>query len=158
MTTRALMIRLTCLVLVGLAASVQAQVHYHDNDSPWGQRAESGPDAEVPGWFYNLGVTLDELDLVDPSWVLRVGERVSLRELVGGETAPRAWTKAAGEKGDLRIDDDADVVTLCRQLAEAVAERRVACRQQHAARIAGAGLLHQETEVVLGWLGHRRKV
>lgn len=57
MTTRSLMLRLACLVLLGLAAPLQAQVHYHDNDSPWGQRAESGPDAEVPGWFYNLGIT-----------------------------------------------------------------------------------------------------
>lgn len=57
MTTRSLMLRLACLVSLGLAAPVQAQVHYHDNDSPWGERAESGPDAEVPGWFYNLGIT-----------------------------------------------------------------------------------------------------
>ena len=57
MTARSLMFRLACLVFLGIAAPVQAQVHYHDNDSPWGQRAESGPDAEVPGWFYNLGIT-----------------------------------------------------------------------------------------------------
>lgn len=50
------------LVSLGLtflcqAAPLQAQVHYHDNESPWGQRADSGPDAKVPGWFYNLGIT-----------------------------------------------------------------------------------------------------
>lgn len=50
-------IRLACAILIGLAASVEGQVHYHDNDSPWGQRAETGPDAEVPGWYYNLGIT-----------------------------------------------------------------------------------------------------
>ncbi|MFM7180550.1 MAG: DUF6288 domain-containing protein [Verrucomicrobiales bacterium] len=33
-----------------------AQVAY-DGDQPWNQRADSGPDAEVPGWFYNLGLT-----------------------------------------------------------------------------------------------------
>jgi hypothetical protein len=49
--------RLTCTLLAGLSAPLQAQVHYHGDDSPWGQRAESGPDAEVPGWYYNLGIT-----------------------------------------------------------------------------------------------------
>lgn len=34
-----------------------AQVHYHSDGSPWNQRAGGGPDAEVPGWFYNLGIT-----------------------------------------------------------------------------------------------------
>ncbi len=57
MTTRSVILRLACLVVLGLAAPLQAQVDYHGNDSPWGQRAQSGPDAEVPGWFYNLGIT-----------------------------------------------------------------------------------------------------
>ena len=57
MTNRSLMLRLACLVFLGVAAPLQAQVDYHGNDSPWGQRANSGPDAEVPGWFYNLGLT-----------------------------------------------------------------------------------------------------
>jgi Family of unknown function (DUF6288) len=48
---------LVCLTYLCLVARLQAQVHYHDKDSPWGQRAEAGPDAEVPGWFYNLGIT-----------------------------------------------------------------------------------------------------
>ena len=42
------------LVLVVPAA---AQVHYHDSGHPWKQRASEGPDAEVPGWYYNLGIT-----------------------------------------------------------------------------------------------------
>jgi hypothetical protein len=33
-----------------------AQVDY-GKVGPWDQRAEAGPDAEVPGWFYNLGIT-----------------------------------------------------------------------------------------------------
>ncbi len=51
--------RMVCLglAILCLSAPLQAQVHYHDNDSPWGQRADSGPDAKVPGWFYNLGIT-----------------------------------------------------------------------------------------------------
>ncbi len=57
MTTRSPMLRLACLVFLGLASPLPAQVDYQDNDSPWGQRADAGPDAEVPGWFYNLGIT-----------------------------------------------------------------------------------------------------
>lgn len=52
------------LAFLCLAAPLQAQVHYHDNDSPWGQRADSGPDAKVPGWFYNLGITGLRVQLV----------------------------------------------------------------------------------------------
>ncbi len=57
MTFHSNTIFLACLALPGLSAPLQAQVHYHGNDSPWGQPADSGPDAEVPGWFYNLGIT-----------------------------------------------------------------------------------------------------
>lgn len=44
------------LALLALASPAAAQVDY-GKASPWDQRAESGPDAKVPGWFYNLGVT-----------------------------------------------------------------------------------------------------
>jgi len=50
-------IRLISLVLLGLTAALQAQVHYRPTGQPWTQRAATGPDAEVPGWFYNLGIT-----------------------------------------------------------------------------------------------------
>jgi hypothetical protein len=40
-----------------------AQVDY-SGDYPWSQRAESGPDAQVPGWFYNLGITGVRAELV----------------------------------------------------------------------------------------------
>ena len=56
MTTRSLAFGLASLVWIGLASPVQAQVDY-GKVGPWDQRAESGPDAKVPGWFYNLGVT-----------------------------------------------------------------------------------------------------
>lgn len=49
--------RWACVALFALVAPVPAQVDYHDDTSPWGQRAEAGPDAEVPGWYYNLGIT-----------------------------------------------------------------------------------------------------
>ena len=55
-------IRLRTLILFWLAmilpcGRLPAQVHYYGTESPWGQRADSGPDADVPGWFYNLGIT-----------------------------------------------------------------------------------------------------
>lgn len=49
--------RLAGLVLLGLSALLQAAVDYHKDGQPWVQRASSGPDAGVPGWFYNLGIT-----------------------------------------------------------------------------------------------------
>ena len=56
MTTRSLVLRLVSLLFFCQTSSMQAQVDY-GKDNPWNQRAESGPDAEVPGWFYNLGIT-----------------------------------------------------------------------------------------------------
>jgi alpha-galactosidase len=57
MTNRLRVIPSVTLSLFCVATPLRAQVHYHGNDRPWAQRAKSGPDAEVPGWFYNLGVT-----------------------------------------------------------------------------------------------------
>jgi hypothetical protein len=37
------------------SARLTAQVDY-EGDQLWSQRADSGPDAEVPGWFYNLAI------------------------------------------------------------------------------------------------------
>lgn len=34
-----------------------AQVHHHGDGHPWKQTTNEGPDAESPGWFYNLGIT-----------------------------------------------------------------------------------------------------
>jgi hypothetical protein len=48
-----------------LAAPTVAQVHYHADGHPWKQRAGSGPDAEVPGWFLNLGITGLRVQLVE---------------------------------------------------------------------------------------------
>ena len=53
---------LSALLAVGPSTSI-AQVHY-EGDSPWSQRADSGPDAEVPGWYYNLGLTGIRAELV----------------------------------------------------------------------------------------------
>ncbi len=54
------MVPIAGLVCLGSAAPLHAQVHYVTGDGfghPWSQRAGSGPDAVVPGWFYNLGIT-----------------------------------------------------------------------------------------------------
>jgi hypothetical protein len=50
-------------VLFGSSAPLMAQVHY-EGSNPWNQRADSGPDAEVPGWYYNLGLTGIRAELV----------------------------------------------------------------------------------------------
>ena len=34
-----------------------SQVHYKEDGKPWINRTTKGPDAAVPGWFYNLGIT-----------------------------------------------------------------------------------------------------
>ena len=57
MTTRSTMFLIAFTMLACCAEPSQAQVDYHGEDSPWRQRARSGPDAGVPGWFYNLGIT-----------------------------------------------------------------------------------------------------
>lgn len=41
-----------------------AQVHYTDG-RPWNQTASNGPDAQVPGWYYNLGITGLRAELVE---------------------------------------------------------------------------------------------
>ncbi|MFO0911407.1 MAG: DUF6288 domain-containing protein [Pirellulales bacterium] len=56
MTTRSWMLQLVSLLFLCHASPSYAQVDY-GTDSPWNQRAETGPDAKVPGWFYNLGIT-----------------------------------------------------------------------------------------------------
>ena len=55
---------LSCLTASLACAALSAQVHYHDDGRPWRQRANSGPDQVVDGWFYNLGVTGLRVELV----------------------------------------------------------------------------------------------
>ncbi|MEZ6104957.1 MAG: DUF6288 domain-containing protein [Pirellulaceae bacterium] len=57
---------LGCLLGLVAASSAMAQVHYYpETRFPWTQRADSGEDAEVPGWFYNLGITGLRAELVE---------------------------------------------------------------------------------------------
>ena len=70
--------RLMAAAALASAASAAPQVHHHPSGQPWSQRASSGPDAECPGWFYNLGVTGIRVRLVeDAPTVLRVGHVLS---------------------------------------------------------------------------------
>lgn len=48
---------------LALTPVLPAQVDYRGGH-PWGQRARTGPDAEVPGWFYHLGLTGIRAELV----------------------------------------------------------------------------------------------
>ena len=50
--------------LVLTTPRVALQVDYDESGNPWSQRAEAGPDAEVPGWYYNLGLTGLRVELV----------------------------------------------------------------------------------------------
>ena len=54
--------RLATILLV-TAASLPAQVNYNAT-LPWGHTASSGPDAIVPGWYYNLGITGIRVELM----------------------------------------------------------------------------------------------
>jgi len=57
--------RLLGALLAGLSITpLLAQVHYHDNGRPWSQTTRKGPDKDVPGWFYNLGVSGIRIELI----------------------------------------------------------------------------------------------
>ncbi|MDP6370806.1 MAG: hypothetical protein QF615_14450, partial [Planctomycetota bacterium] len=56
---------MSLVLLVGTALPASAQVHYSPDGRPWKQQARSGPDAEVEGWLYNLGITGIRVRLVE---------------------------------------------------------------------------------------------
>jgi hypothetical protein len=128
MTTFSRSLGLASLVLVCCGAPVQAQVDYGEV-GPWDQRAESGPDAEVPGWFYNLGITGLRAQLVadEPKALLvkyvfptspadglvRVGDRIVG---AGGEMFEEEHRNGYGEKvfgADGPISELATVLEEC---------------------------------------------
>ena len=53
------------LAILFLMTTVTAQVHYHKDGNPWKQRTRRGPDAEVDGWYYNLGITGIRVELIE---------------------------------------------------------------------------------------------
>jgi alpha-galactosidase len=102
---------LSILAVLTCASLAMAQVHYHDSGHPWKQRARSGPDAEVPGWYYNLGITGMRAELVadEPksllirhvfanspaSGIVRAGDRVVG---AGGQPFKEAHLNGYGEE------------------------------------------------------------
>ena len=102
---------LSVLAVLTCATLAMAQVHYHDSGHPWKQRARSGPDAEVPGWYYNLGITGMRAELVadEPksllirhvfanspaSGIVRAGDRVGG---AGGQPFKEAHLNGYGEE------------------------------------------------------------
>ena len=50
---------------LGATATADAQVHYQPSGWPWTAQAGGGPDAAVPGWYYNLGITGLRVELVE---------------------------------------------------------------------------------------------
>ena len=63
-TSRSKLVAAFLVGMVIIPMSAGAQVHYHESGRPWTLRAKAGPDAEVPGWFYNLGITGIRVQLV----------------------------------------------------------------------------------------------
>ena len=45
--------------MIGAIFSLEslAQVHYFEDGRPWTNKTNGGPDREVDGWYYNLGIT-----------------------------------------------------------------------------------------------------
>ena len=54
---QAISLLISVFLTLVLTLSIRSQVHYLGNGSPWNRKSESGPDAEVGGWYYNLGTT-----------------------------------------------------------------------------------------------------
>lgn len=50
---------------LGADGAAFSQVHYFGDGRPWNQRARKGPDAVVPGWYYNLGITGIRVELTE---------------------------------------------------------------------------------------------
>ena len=63
-STLPLMLVLLLTATVG-SLPIEAQVHYRKDGSPWSRTVPRGPDAEVPGWFYNLGTTGLRVELTE---------------------------------------------------------------------------------------------
>ncbi|MBK6942715.1 MAG: hypothetical protein IPH13_21280, partial [Planctomycetes bacterium] len=66
-TRNALRLVIMALLFVAVSAHALAQVDYSADGRPWSQRADGGPDAEVDGWYYNLGITGLRVRLIEES-------------------------------------------------------------------------------------------
>ena len=84
-------------MVVGLfALTAPAQVHHHPDGHPWKQRANRGPDAEVPGWYYNLGPTGLRVELVDAAPTELVVRYVFPGSVAAGHVLPGDRIVGAG--------------------------------------------------------------
>jgi hypothetical protein len=87
----------TLFILLFTSTVVQGQVHY-EGDRPWKQQAHAGPDAAVPGWFYNLGITGLRARLVpDRPRALRI-EYVFPNSPAAGQVQVGDWIVGAGRR------------------------------------------------------------
>lgn len=64
MRTKNILLQLLLSATILATRPLHAQVDYSEDGQPWKQRADSGPDAEVPGWYYNLGLTGIRAELI----------------------------------------------------------------------------------------------
>lgn len=64
MRTKTILLQLILSAIILATSPLHAQVDYGEDGQPWKQRADRGPDAEVPGWYYNLGLTGIRAELV----------------------------------------------------------------------------------------------
>lgn len=87
------------LLLGLLTGPLAAQVHYHDHGGPWNQRASSGPDAEVPGWYYNLGRTGLRVELRQERPTDLLVRYVFPESAADGKVEVGDWIVGIGNKG-----------------------------------------------------------
>jgi len=55
------------LLALQLSAPTISQVHYHPDGRPWTQGADRGPDKDMDGWYYNLGISGIRVQLIADS-------------------------------------------------------------------------------------------
>jgi hypothetical protein len=85
-----------CALALLLTLPAAAQVHYHPDGSPWSQRASSGPDAEVDGWYYNLGITGLRVQLVEEAPKQLLVKHVFDGTPAARKVRPGDWIVGAG--------------------------------------------------------------
>ena len=86
--------------------SLHAQVDYTDDGRPWKNKTDKGPDAEVPGWYYNLGITgiRAQLDPKNPKYLLV--KYVFKKSPAYGKIKPGDFIIAAGKTTFKKVHQD----------------------------------------------------
>ncbi len=89
----------TLLAILLSTSAAAAQVHYQPNGSPWNHKLDSGPDAKVPGWYYNLGITGLRVELVEEAPTILVVRHVLEDSPADGKVRVDDWiVGATGER------------------------------------------------------------